>query len=92
MMEALTPDEELRGLCRAILREDLTESEWAERESDDMFQSERYSGGYDAEEHAFCFSRYEPGGQEMWFQVSLAEVQQIANGGDVLVAIRPAEI
>jgi hypothetical protein len=45
MTPILEPDEELRAICREIAGARLTESEWAERESDDMFQTAHYCGG-----------------------------------------------
>jgi hypothetical protein len=49
------------SICREILREDKAEKEWAEIESDDMFQEENYEGGFDATEMEFCFSVFENG-------------------------------
>lgn len=85
------PDQELRELCARIVAERLTEGEWAARESDDMFQSEHYCGGYDSDESAFCFSKYHDDGSESWFQVTLAEVNAIAKGEPLAIAMRPSE-
>lgn len=84
-------DDELRQICRAILAEGLTENEWAARESDDMFQSRSYAGGFEAIEMAFCFSHYAPDGSEHWFQVTLGEVNRIADGTLTEVPSTPAE-
>jgi hypothetical protein len=83
--------EELRQICRLIVSEGLLEHEWAARESDDMFQSHAFSGGFDATEMAFCFSYYAPDGSEHWFQMTLAEVQEIAAGAVREVSALPAE-
>jgi len=83
--------DELRQICRRILAQGLSEHEWAARESDDMFQSQAYTGGFDATEMAFCFSYYAPDGSEHWFQVTLAEVNEIAEGKLTEVTIRTAE-
>jgi hypothetical protein len=87
--EAARYRSEFRSLCREIVAENQTEEEWAEMESDDMFQSESYVGGYDADEEAFCFSHYAPDGEEYWFQVTLPEVQEVAAGGNPVVEVRP---
>lgn len=83
--------DELRQICRRILAEGLSEHEWAERESDDMFQSRAYAGGYDATEMAFCFSYYAPDDSELWFQMTLGEVAEIAEGKLTEVPARPAD-
>lgn len=86
----LAIDSEFRTICREIVAENQTEEEWAEAESDDMFQSESYEGGYDADEEAFCFSHYAPDGQEYWFQLTLAEAKAVAKGEDPVIEIRLA--
>jgi hypothetical protein len=53
MME-LSVSPEFRTLCREIAGENRSEEEWAEIESDDVFQSENYAGGFDAMEEAFA--------------------------------------
>jgi hypothetical protein len=73
-------DPEFIAICRDILTSGRTLKEWALVESDDIFQSGRYEGGYDATEEAFCFSRYEPNGDELWFQLTLDEIKQVAEG------------
>lgn len=87
----LSIDSEFRTLCREIASENRSEEEWAEIESDDMFQSENYAGGFDSTEEAFCFSYYAQDKQEYWFQLTLSEVQVIAAGEDVVIEARPAE-
>ena len=52
----LEVDEELKNICRQILNENKSHKEWDEIESDDMFQSPKYCGGYDAAEQEFTFS------------------------------------
>ena len=83
-------DEELREICRELLAEGWSESEWAEREADDWVQSSKYEGGYDATEDAFCFSRYSDDA-ELWFQFTLAEAHGIANGALTEMSARLAE-
>ena len=73
-----------------ILEEDLTEAQWSDIESDDMFQEHPYIGGYDADERAFCFSLYS-GQEEYWFQVTLAEVRLAVAGQLTGVQLRKAE-
>jgi len=53
-------DDEFLTLCEQILKEGLSLEEWREIESDDMFQSPHYEGGFDATEDAFCFSYFDP--------------------------------
>lgn len=72
-------DNALRSIFQKILQEDLIEAQWSDIESDDMFQEHPYIGGYDADECAFCFSFYS-GGEEHWFQVTLAEVRLAVAG------------
>ena len=86
----LAVDSELRALCRQIVSEGHSEDEWAELESDDMFQSEGYEGGFDETEMAFTFSHYAPDGREHWFQLTLSEVQAIAAGENPTLDLRPA--
>jgi hypothetical protein len=87
----LAVDAELRALCREIVGENRSEEEWAEVESDDMFESESYEGGFDATEQAFCFGHFDQEGEEYWFQLTLSEVQAIAQGASPAIDARPAE-
>lgn len=61
--------DELVEICRRIVAEDRSEDEWASMESDDMFQTQNYVGGFDATEGAFCFSFFGASRQELWFQM-----------------------
>ena len=76
-------------LCREILSKGLSESEWASVESDDAFQVVGYEGGFDADENAFCFSAWIDG-REWWFQLTLAEVQDVAENRKSTVDARLA--
>lgn len=71
-------DEQLLSICKDILKENLTIKEWTEIESDDMFQTENYEGGFDGTEKEFVFSFY--GDKEYWFQMTLEQVKEIASG------------
>lgn len=84
-------DKELRAIFRKIFDEGLPEEGWAALESDDMFQSTRYDGGFDATENAFCFSMYS-GDQEFWFQVTLGEIEAALRGEINSIEVRSAEI
>jgi hypothetical protein len=86
----IVPDDEFLAICREIAMTDHGEDEWAEIESDDMFQTDSYTGGYDATEEAFTFSYYAPDGEEYWFQLTLAEVKALAAGQQVAIEGRPA--
>jgi hypothetical protein len=90
MLTALSVDDELRALCLRIVEEGLDEDQWALSESDDMFQSEHFAGGYEALERAFCFSYYDASATEYWFQIPLQDVQRIARGEDMEIPVRPA--
>jgi hypothetical protein len=87
----LAADDEFRAICREILAEDLSPTQWAAIESDDMFQSEHYAGGYDATEEAFCFSHYTADGEEYWFQLSLPEITAVVAGDLAVLDARLAE-
>jgi hypothetical protein len=73
-------DFELQLLLKKILDEKLSEEQWKQIESSDMFQSENYIGGFDATEMAFTFSFYSPNGREFWFQLTLDEILMIDRG------------
>lgn len=83
--------EELRAILERVLNEGKTEPEWAEIESDDIFRSEQFDGGFDATERAFCFSYYDPNGDEFWFQITLAEIRELLAGAKNILEGRPAQ-
>lgn len=83
-------DEDLRRIAQLIIQEKKSPDEWAEVESDDMFQEGSYSGGFDADEREFCFSYYAPDG-DVWFRMSLAGVEELASGGAPTLTGRSAE-
>lgn len=83
--------EDLRSIAKEIMSADKTDEEWAEIESDDMFQAPSLTGGFDATERAFCFSLYTEDGLELWFQVTTEELRRIAEGGTGYIEVRPAE-
>jgi hypothetical protein len=67
---------EFYEICKQIVSENKNSSEWAAIESDDMFQSGMYEGGFDATEMEFTFSVYLDD-NEYWFQLSLDDVYKI---------------
>ena len=83
--------DEFKAICKDILNEDKTKEQWAEIESDDMFQTNSFCGGYDADEVAFCFSFYNDNGDEYWFQVTLEEIEKVVSGDLTTIDSRPAE-
>ena len=87
----LGPDAEFVGICHRVAHEGWTDDDWAERESDDWFQTASFCGGYDADERAFCFSYYDASGMEWWFQVSLPDALMISAGEDVVIELRRAQ-
>ncbi len=87
----MKPDDELRKICSQIVDAQRSEKQWAEIESDDMFQSPNYSGGFDADENEFCFSLYRAG-KELWFQLTLDEATKVAKGQSAVdIELREAE-
>jgi hypothetical protein len=72
--------QEFVGICSKIVAERRTDDEWSQIESDDMFQSDSFVGGFDATEMAFCFSYYDPSGHEYWFQLTTGEIEDVAAG------------
>jgi hypothetical protein len=83
--------EDLATICRLVVAEGKSDDEWAEIESDDMFQEGSVHGGYDATERAFCFSYYRPDGEELWLQLTLTEVAAVAAGSLISMEARLAE-
>jgi hypothetical protein len=86
----ISPDRELFEICRDIAERGKSVTEWAEVESDDMFQTNRHHGGFDSIEEAFCFSVYLEDG-EYWFQFTLEEANAIAAGENLILPARPAD-
>lgn len=70
-------DDEFKALCKKIVNMNLKIDQWNNIESDDMFQTTNYEGGYDAIEQAFCFSFYDKQRNEYWIQISLDQMQDI---------------
>jgi hypothetical protein len=71
-------DQELIEILQSIREKGLTIKQWQEIESSDMFQSEHFTGGFDAIENAFCFSFFSEE-KEYWFQVTLEQIDEILN-------------
>lgn len=82
-------NEELKSICRQILEQNYSLEEWAGIESDDMFQTDSFEGGFDATENEFVFSYF--GDKEYWFQLSMSEVTRIINGDDLKIKSISAE-
>jgi len=80
----------LRDICKLIVSEHKSQSEWALIESDDMFANGPYVGGFDADENEFCFSYYDDRGHEYWFQFTIDEATVIAAGDGIVLSGRPA--
>jgi len=76
----LEVDDEFIKICKLIEIDRKTDDEWSKIESSDMFQSEKYCGGYESIEQEFCFSYFAPEGREWWFQVSIEDVHKIVAG------------
>lgn len=86
----ITVDDELKQICKNIVSENLNLSQWQEIESEDIFQTKHYCGGFDATENAFCLSYFNSENQELWFQLTIDEVQKILSGEIFEFNARPA--
>ena len=83
--------QEFKKLLAEIASEGKSAEEWSEIESDDMFQSDHFIGGFDADEQAFCFSYQTDAGDEFWFQFDLGSVDTLLQGRVTEVEGRPAD-
>lgn len=83
--------EEFENICREIVAMDHTLGEWAEIESDDMFQSDHFCGGCESLEDEVTFSYYDDQRREYWFGVTLYDIRRIADGEIAEIEIRLAE-
>ncbi len=82
---------ELRTICEEIEGKNLNPDQWAEIESDDMFQSIHFIGGFDADEYEFCFSFIAQNKMEYWFQFNLETALKISKGSNPVLIGRLAE-
>lgn len=82
---------ELRIICAEIDNKNLDASQWSEIESDDMFQSGNFVGGFDADEQEFCFSYNSPNDIEYWFQFNLEIAKKISQGQSPILTGRKVE-
>ncbi|HZW09941.1 MAG TPA: hypothetical protein VFF69_08560 [Phycisphaerales bacterium] len=71
-------DDEFREICHQILR-----GVAAGRivDSDDIYQSPNFCGGWDENEGRFGFSFYAPDGGDYIFSFSLEDARSVAEGG-----------
>ena len=76
----LKADDDLRAICREIVAQRRSMTEWDRVESDDMFQRGAFVGGYEGSEQAFTFSYYDPAKKEWWLSFTLTIVEKIARG------------
>lgn len=88
----LEVNKELIHIARTIEMKKLSVKEWSEIESDDMYQTESYSGGFDADECAFCFSYYTGDDKEYWFDFTLDDIPKILSGDIKQLELRKPEI
>ena len=75
-------DDDLRAICRKIVAEGKSMTEWDLLESDDTFQQGPFVGGYDASEQGFTFSYYDASKKEWWLSFSLPVAEKIARGDE----------
>jgi len=71
---------EFISICNQIKDKGFSIEQWREIESSDMFQTEHFCGGFDADESEFCFSYFAEDGSEYWFQISIVTAIEISNG------------
>ncbi|WP_430901878.1 MULTISPECIES: hypothetical protein [unclassified Paraflavitalea] len=67
---------EFYEISKQIVLENKSLLEWAEIESDDMFQTNLYEGGFDSTGMEFVFSVFIDN-KEYWFQVSIEDMYKI---------------
>nr|WP_298791819.1 hypothetical protein [uncultured Allomuricauda sp.] len=91
MRTQLRIDEEFVSICQQILKEDLDLESWALIESSDQFQTDNYCGGFDSVENEFTFSYYDKNGAKFWFQIPLADIDEVVAGTITELEIREAE-
>jgi len=91
MTITLLVDSELLKICNEILKRDATIEEWILHESSDEFQTKNYCGGFDAIENEFTFSYFNEEREEFWFQLSQANIKEIAHKVVKKVILRKAE-
>ncbi|MCH9693459.1 MAG: hypothetical protein K0U72_03025 [Gammaproteobacteria bacterium] len=84
-------NENLRSICREISDKEFSVEQWAKIESSDMFQSDGFCGGFDADERAFLFSWYAADQNEYWFQLSIELAESIATGESPIIEGRLAQ-
>lgn len=77
-------------ICAEIVSENKSIAEWAEIESDDMFQVAEYEGGFDATGMEFCFIVY-INSVEYWFQLSLDAIVKINKYQNAEIEITKAD-
>ena len=83
-------NDEMQSICKEIKSMQFSDEQWSEIESDDMFQTNGFIGGYDADEKEFCFSCIHTSGIEFWFQFNLNLSIEIANGSKPAIVGREA--
>lgn len=79
---------EFKAICKEIEETNNTLSEWQLVESDDQFQTDHYSGGFDGIEQEFTFSYYDNQRIEYWFQLSINQILEINKGGISEIELR----
>ena len=90
-MPPLRVGTDLIAIAAEIVNSNRSEAEWVAIESDDMFDRGPYVGGFDADERAFVFS-YRGDSDELWFQFTLAEAQDIASRNQTSIEARAADV
>lgn len=70
-------DDELLEICKEIKKMNYSLNKWKEIESCDMFQTEHYCGGFEADDEAFWFSYFDDSRKEYYFRLTLDDIMCI---------------
>ena len=81
-------DEAFVDICKQIVMENNSLEEWNEIRSDDMFQDEKYCGGFESIEDEFTFSVFEHDGTEYWFEITLEDIKAVVEGKLKTIEVR----
>jgi hypothetical protein len=76
-------DDEFRAICREIITEYDRKGDASLVESDDLYQTSCYCGGWQPEDRRFWFSFYAPDGGDYIFSFSLEDARMVASGGTI---------
>jgi len=82
-------DEQLKGILEEIKGFDYSVDQWAEIESDDMFQTQSYCGGFDGDAKSFYFRYFTKAGDQFWFDFRLEDITSLLSGAIPVLNLAP---